>query len=116
MNLSMIKGQVSFSDFQKLDLRVGKVISVDKIAGSQKLLRLEADLGKEFGIRIILAGIAQWYQTKDLKNKKFIFLVNLEAKKMMGMESNGMILCADDQGRAIIIPVHKDIPEGSVVR
>lgn len=112
----MIKDKVSFPDFQKLDLRVGKVVSVDKVEGSQKLLRLEVDLGKEIGLRIILAGIAEWYQKKDLKNKKFIFLVNLEAKKMMNVESNGMILCADDGSRAIIIPLNKNLPEGSVVR
>lgn len=112
----MIKDKVSFPDFQKLDLRVGKVVSVDKVEGSQKLLRLEVDLGKEIGLRIILAGIAEWYQKKDLKNKKFIFLVNLEAKKMMNVESNGMILCADDGSRAIIIPLNNNLPEGSVVR
>lgn len=112
----MMKDEVAFSDFQKLDLRVGKVLGVDKVEGSQKLLRLEVDLGKEIGIRVILAGIREWYAAKDLKNKKFIFLTNLEAKKMMGMESNGMILCVDEGSRAVLIPINKSIPEGSVVR
>ena len=112
----MIKDEITFSVFQKLDLRVGRVVSADLVAGSQKLLRLDVDLGKEIGIRLILAGIKEWYKPMALKNKKFIFLVNLEPKKMMGMESNGMILCVDDGSRAILIPINKSIPEGTVVR
>ena len=88
----MMKDEVAFSDFQKLDLRVGRVVSADKVEGSTNLIRLEVDLGKECGVKKILSGIAKWYKPKQLLNKKFIFVVNLAPKKMMGEDSQGMIL------------------------
>lgn len=112
----MIKDEVAFSDFQKLDLRVGRVVSADKVEGSINLLRLEVDLGQDCGVRKILSGIAKWYQPKALTGKKFIFVVNLEPKKMMGEDSQGMILALDTLDKAVVIPINKRIPEGTVVR
>ena len=112
----MKKSDVNLSDFQKADLRVGKVINIEPLEGSVNLLRLKVDLGYDYGVVQILTGIARWYKPKDLKNKKFIFVANLEAKKLMGTESAGMVLCADDNHTAILIPVNKKIPEGTVIR
>ncbi len=112
----MTKNTISFPDFAKLDLRVGKVVDAEKLAGSDKLIRLKIDLGQEIGERQILAGIANWYKSSDLVGKKFIIMVNLEAKKMMGEESQGMMLAADVDGKCNLIPVNKKIPEGSVIR
>lgn len=111
-----MKDEVAFSDFQKLDLRVGRVVSADLVAGSINLLRLFVDLGQDCGVRKILSGIAKWYKPKQLTGKKFIFVVNLEPKKMMGEESCGMILALDTADKAIVIPVNKRIPEGTIVR
>ena len=111
-----MKADIPFEDFQKLDLRVGKVISAEAVAGSVNLLRLKVNLGNDHGVRNILSGIARWYKPKELKGKKFIFVTNLEAKKIMGMMSQGMILCADYDHQAVIIPVSKKIPEGTIVR
>lgn len=116
-NLSSVKDTIPFTDFAKLDLRVGKVITAENIEGSQKLLRLKIDLGSEYGQRQILAGLAQWYKPLNLEGKKFIFVVNLEVKKMMGEESQGMMLAVcPDEGKPQLLSVNKKIPQGSVVR
>jgi methionyl-tRNA synthetase len=89
-----MKPIISFDDFIKLDLRVGTVINCEEKEGSNKLLRLTVDFGAE-GIKNILSGIKQWYKPTDLMNKQFIFVINLAPRKMMGEESQGMILAAD---------------------
>lgn len=111
-----MKDTVSFADFQKLDLRIGKVVLAERVEESENLIRMEVDLGKEYGKRKILAGIARWYKPEDLAGKKFIFVANLEPKQMMKEVSNGMILCGDIEGRAILISVSEEIEEGTVVR
>lgn len=105
---------LSFSDFQKMDLRIGKVLAAEKVLESQHLVRMKVDLGEE-NPRNILAGIGEWYKPRDLIGKNFIFVANLESKKMLGEESNGMILCADLEGKAILVPA-PDVPPGTIVR
>lgn len=105
---------ISFADFQNLDLRVGRVLQAEKIPESRNLIRLKVDLGEKEP-RNILAGIAEWYPPEELENKSFIFVSNLEAKQMMGEESQGMILCGDIDGKAVLIPT-PDLPPGTVVR
>lgn len=113
----MLKKDITFPDFQKLDFRVGKVLKAETVVGSLNLLRLEVDLGSDYGVRQILSGVAKWYQPQELKSKKFIFVANLAAKKIMGLESCGMIFAADVDGQAVLIPVKdKTIPAGTVVR
>lgn len=111
-----MKDEVDFSDFQKLDFRVGKVISAQKVEQADKLIRMKVDLGFDYGVRTIFAGIAEWYKPNQLKNKKFILVANLTPKKMFGEESQGMMFAADLKGKAVLIPVNKNIPEGTVVR
>lgn len=112
----MVKDEVGFPDFQKLDIRVGKVVSAEYILGSTNLIRLEVQLGRDYGKRIIIAGIAKWHEPKDLKGKKFLFVANLAPKKMMQEVSNGMILCADTEGVAKVIPISDELKEGTVIR
>jgi len=103
---------ITFEDFKKPDLRVGKVVKAENIEGADTLMRLTVDLG-ELGKRIILSGIKKWYTPKDLKGKLFIFVVNLESKKMMGEESQGMILAAEDESGkncVLLTPVTKIAP------
>lgn len=103
-----------FSDFQKMELKVGKVLKAEKAVESQHLIRMKVDLGEKEP-RNILAGIGEWYQPEDLAGKNFIFVANLEPKKMLGEESQGMILCADILGKAVLIPA-PDVPPGTIVR
>lgn len=105
---------ISFSEFQNLDLRIGKVLQAERMPESRNLIRMQVDLGEKEP-RTILVGIAEWYSPEDLVDKSFIFVANLEPKKMMGEESQGMILCGDVDGKAVIIPV-SDLPPGTVVR
>lgn len=96
---------ITFSDFQKLDLRVGKIISAEKIVGSEKLLKLKIDIGSD--IRQIVSGIAQFYPPEKLVGKLIVLIVNLEPRKIMGEESQGMILCADGKKPVLLKPITK---------
>ncbi len=88
----MMGGIVSFNDWQKLDIRVGKILKAEPIEGTDTLYKLEVDLGKEK--RIIVAGIRPYYKEEQLKNKKIIVFCNLEPRKIRGIESKGMLLAA----------------------
>jgi methionyl-tRNA synthetase len=106
--------EVSYEDFAKLELKIGKVIQVEDISGSNKLLKLTVDFGNEK--RIAAAGIKQQYKPEDLLNKKFVFVTNLQRKKIMGIESQCMILAAEDDGTIALLQPIKDVKEGSKIR
>jgi len=110
--------KISFQDWQKIDLRVGKILEVEDVEGADKLYKLTVDVGNEIGKRIICAGIKQHYSKKELKGKKIIFFVNLEPRKMRGIESQGMLLACvtDDESSVVLISPEKDIEIGSKVR
>ena len=85
---------VEFKDWEKLDLRVGKILEVADIEGADKLYKLTVDVGSEIGERIICAGIKKHYSKEELVGKKIILLVNLAPRKMRGIESQGMLLAS----------------------
>ncbi len=97
---------ITIDDFAKVELKVGVVLSAEEIEGSDKLLKLKVDLG-ESEPRQILSGIKQWYKPDDLIGKQFIFVANLEPRKMMGLESQGMILCTGDEKPILLKPSRK---------
>jgi methionyl-tRNA synthetase len=109
-----MKPIISFDDFAKLDLRVGKVISCEPKEGSTKLLRLTVDFGEE-GHKKIFSGIAQWYTPEDLIGKSFIFIINLEPRKMMDEYSEGMLLAADGEKPLPLTTSEQAIP-GAAIR
>lgn len=112
----MKKPIVSFLDFQKLDLRVGEVKEVYFIKNSRNLIGMKVDLGQDYGEVEIMAGLAQYFKPEDLQGKKFIFVANLEPKKMLDSYSNGMILVADDSLNPKLIPVDTSVKNGTVIR
>lgn len=114
----MPEGIVNFSDWEKLDLRVGKIISVEDIENADKLYKLTVDLGNKIGRRIICAGIKEHYSKDDIKDKKIVLFVNLAPRKLRGIDSQGMILaaCSDDGNKVILLSPEKDIKVGSKVR
>lgn len=113
----MVKDEITFPDFQKLDLRVGKVVEAESVDGSMSLIRMQIDLGREYGKKKIIGGLSKWYKPEDLKGKKFIIVANLAPKQMMKEKSYGMILCADREEEApYLIQVDNKIPVGTVVR
>lgn len=106
---------INFDDFSKLEIRIGKIISAEKVENADKLLRLEVDFGDEK--RQIVSGIAQFYAPEDLVGKQCPFITNLEPRKFKGVESQGMIMAADPgDNTAVLLHPDKEIPEGSKVR
>jgi methionine--tRNA ligase beta chain len=106
--------EISFEEFQKLDLRIGKIIEASQIPASKNLIRILVDYGTEK--RQAVAGLLRWYKPQDLVNKKCVFILNLQKRKMMGVESQCMILAAeDDKGNVVVLQPEKEIAEGSRV-
>ena len=107
-------GKIAYTDFAKLDLRVATILEAARIEGATKLYKVALSVG-EFGIRTVAAGIAEFYSPEELKGRKVILLANLEPKMLRGVESNGMLLAADVEGRAVLLMPDADVPEGSKV-
>lgn len=105
---------ITFEDFAKLEIKIGKVVAAEKIPDADKLLRLQFDFGTEQ--RQIVSGIAEFYEPEQLVGKLIPVLVNLEPKKFRGVESQGMILAADVDGRPVILTPESEVPSGSKVR
>ncbi len=104
---------IKIDEFKRLDIRVGKVIEARKIPTSRKLLLLKVDLGNE--IRQVIAGIANEYSLEELKGKEVILLANLEPKRIMGYESQGMILAAVADNKPVLIIPDREVPPGTRV-
>jgi methionyl-tRNA synthetase len=111
---STTKTQIRIEDFARLDLRVGKILSVEKVPGSEKLLKLNVDIGGEQ--RQIVAGMAKRYSPEDLIHKKVIVLANLKPVRLMGVESQGMILAAGDKEVAALATFLEDVEPGTPIK
>ncbi len=104
--------EIAFDEFQKLDLRIGKITEANQIPASRNLIRMTVDFGTEK--RQAVAGLLQWYKPEQLVGKKGVFILNLQRRKMMGVESQCMIFAAeDDKGNVVVLQPEKDIAEGS---
>lgn len=110
-NLPGILPQIQIDDFAKIDLRVAKVIACEKVNKSDKLLKLQLDIGIE--TRQVVSGIAKYYKPEDLIGKKVIMIANLKPAKLMGIESQGMILAASNGDKLVLATVDGNIPVGS---
>jgi methionyl-tRNA synthetase len=106
---------MTIDEFQKADLRIGKIVSAERVEGSEKLLKLQVDIG-EPAPRQILSGIAKAYAPEDIAGKSVTIIANLEPRMMMGMESNGMLLAAHgDSGAPVLILPANDVAPGSKI-
>ncbi|MEM4650638.1 MAG: methionine--tRNA ligase subunit beta [Pyrobaculum sp.] len=94
---------IGIDDFRRVDLRVAKVIEAAKVEGSKKLIKLVVDLGAEK--RQIIAGLAEYYNPEDLVGKYVVVVANLQPKKMMGLESQGMLLATCD--KPVLLTIEK---------
>jgi len=109
-----VKPEIIFDDFAKIDLKVGKIVSAEKVEKADKLLKLQVDLG--FETRTIVSGIAMHFKPEDIVGKQVTVVVNLAPRKMRGIESNGMILMAEDaNGKLHFINPEENIHPGSGV-
>jgi methionyl-tRNA synthetase len=106
--------RVSISDFFKTELRVATVITAEAIPKSSKLLKLQVDLGGE--TRTLVAGIAKSHAPEDVVGKQIVIVANLDPAKLMGVESQGMVLAASIDGRAVLLQPAEAVPDGSPVK
>ncbi len=105
---------ISLEDFQKIDLRVGKVISAEDIAGTQKLLQIKVDFKSE--IRTLVAGIKEFYTPEALIGKNIVVVFNLAPVTIRGIQSQGMLLAASDGQQVVLLTTDRDISAGSTIR
>ena len=105
---------ISYDDFSKLDLRVAKIISTEKIPKKSRIIKGIISLGDEQ--RDVIIGGAQFYEPEDLIGKMVIVVANLEPKKMAGVESNAMLLAADIDDKPFWLTVDNDVPEGTKIK
>ena len=107
--------QITIDDFMKVDLRVAKVLAAEKVASSRKLVKLSIDAGSEQ--RTLVAGIAEAYEPEQLVGRTIVMVFNLKPAKLMGIESNGMVLAASpDGGKPTLVSFDQEIPPGTKVR
>ena len=107
--------RISIDDFMKVELRVAKVLEAEAVPKSKKLMKLKVDVGTEQ--RTIVAGIAEAYQPEQLVGRTIAIVFNLKPAKLMGVESNGMVLAASvDGGKPILVAFDEPVPPGARVR
>jgi methionine--tRNA ligase beta chain len=104
--------EIPFEEFQKLDLRIGKILEASHVPGSRNLIKMIVDFGDEK--RQAVAGLLQYYKPEELVGKKCAFILNLQRRKLMGIESQCMVFAAEDsKGNVVLLQPEKDITEGS---
>ncbi|OLB51787.1 MAG: methionine--tRNA ligase [Candidatus Rokubacteria bacterium 13_2_20CM_2_70_11] len=103
----------TIDDFAKVELRVAEVIAAERVPKSKKLLKLTVSLGAEQ--RTLVAGIAEHYAPAELVGKKVVVVANLEPAKLMGIESNGMVLAASTEGKLAVLTLDRDLPPGTKI-
>ncbi|MBS7657758.1 MAG: methionine--tRNA ligase subunit beta [Candidatus Bathyarchaeia archaeon] len=106
--------QADITDFQKLDLRVGTVTSVERVEGTKKLYKILVDLG-ELGVKQTISGLVGYYTPEELKGKKVVFLANLKPAKIAGIISEGMLLAAVAENTVSLLSIDKDVPNGTKI-
>jgi methionyl-tRNA synthetase len=106
--------EITFDDFKKLDIRIGKIESAEKIPESRNLLKLIVDFG--FEKRQCVAGLQCFYEPEEMVDKTFAFVINMQRRKLMGIESQCMILAAEDNlGNVALVTTDKEVTLGSKV-
>ena len=105
---------IDYDDFSKLDLRVAKILAVEKIPGKTRIIKGVVDLGKE--TKNVIIGGAEFYEPQDLVGKTVIVIANLDTKKIAGIESNAMLLAADIDGKPFWLTVDSNVPVGTKIK
>ena len=107
--------RITIDDFMKVELRTAKVLAAEKVPNSRKLIKLSIDVGTEQ--RTLVAGIAEAYEPEALIGRTIVMVFNLKPAKLMGIESNGMVLAASpDGGKPALVGLDQEIPPGTRVR
>ena len=106
--------QITIDEFMKVELRTGKILEAEKVKKSKKLIQLKVDIGTE--TRQVLAGIAESYEPEDLVGRTVIIVANLKPVKLMGIESQGMVLAASNDGKIMLAGFDQEPGQGIQVR
>ncbi len=110
---------IEYTDFAKLDMRVGLILKCEKVLNSKNLFKLMINCGEKEK-RQIITGISQFYSPEELVNRKVVVLLNLKPKRIMGLESQGMLLAADLNNEPFLLKIDerkgKSIPPGSIIK
>lgn len=104
---------ITIDELKKIEIKIGKIVSAERVEDTDKLIKLKVDLGQEE--RQIVTGIAKHYSVEDLEGKQIPIAVNLEPKTFMGVESHGMILAVNVDGRPILLTPEEEVPSGSTI-
>ena len=105
---------VTYDDFAKLDLRIAKIISTEKIPGNSRIIKVVIHIGEEK--REVVIGGAEYYQPEELVGKTVVVIANLEPRKIAGFESNAMLLAADVNDKPFWLTVQEDVPLGTKIK
>ena len=108
------EGQISIDDFRKVALKVGLVVAAERVPKSTKLLKLQVDIGTEK--RQIVAGLGAKYSPEEMVGKRVVIVANLKPAKLMGVESQGMVLAAGDLEVSALLTTLEDVPPGSTIK
>jgi len=105
---------ITYDDFAKLDLRIAKIVSTEKIPGKSRIVKGVIDLGEER--REVIIGGAEYYQPEELIGRTVVVIANLEPRKIAGFESNAMLLAADVNDKPFWLTVKEDVPLGTKIK
>jgi len=108
------ESKISIEDFARVEMRVGQVLEAAKVEGSRRLVKLRVDIGTE--TRQVVAGIAESYDPATLVGRKVVIVANLKPARLMGVESNGMVVAATVEGRAVLATFAEDVPNGALLK
>jgi methionyl-tRNA synthetase len=107
--------QIPYSDFSKLDIRIGTVVAAELVPETDKLIKCTVDFG-EAGVRTIVSGIAEWKKPEELVGKQFPYIVNLAPRILRGVESQGMLLAASDENGVALLNPERKLPPGTKLK
>ncbi len=102
---------ITMKEFKRLDIRIGTVVEVEKVPGSDKLYKLQVDIGGE--LRQIVTGLVDWYTADDLAGKVIAVVLNMKPAKIFGQWSYGMLLAAEIDGKLALLTTDHEIPNGA---
>lgn len=105
---------ITYDDFAKLDLRIAKIVSTEKIPGKSRIIKGMIDLGEE--TREVIIGGAEYYQPEELVGKIVVVIANLEPRKIAGLDSNAMLLAADVNDKPFWLTIEEEVPLGTKIK
>ena len=108
--------EINFDEWQKLNIKVGTIVEVERVPKTDKLYKLQVNIGEEKNVQVV-SGLVQYYTEDELKNKRILILTNLKPVKLAGELSEGMLLCAEDKenNNVVLLSTDKDINNGSII-